>query len=92
MTVRERDEMRLDAREQLEFAKFALDFAKNRIFSKLDAETMELGEITTGFLGTVHPDDGALSLTDGILRLMRPDGSFQEFSSREYTDLIGEHV
>ncbi|MFZ2448227.1 MAG: Ni/Fe hydrogenase subunit alpha [Syntrophobacteraceae bacterium] len=92
MTARERDEMRLGAREQLEFAKFALDFAKTRIFSKLDPETMELGDITTGFLGTVHPDDGALSLTDGILRLMRPDGSSQEFSSREYTDFIGEHV
>ena len=53
---------------------------------------MQLGEINTGFLGMVNPEDGGLSLSDGILRLMRPDGSFQEFSSREYTDFIGEHI
>lgn len=53
---------------------------------------MGLGEITTGFLGMVNPEDGSLRLDEGLLRLMKPDGSFHEFSSREYTDFIGEHV
>jgi len=92
MNTRERDEMRVGAREQLDFARFALDFAKERVFPKFDPATMELGRITTGFLGMVSPDDGSLRLTDGVLRLMRPDGSFHEFSQREYTDFIGEHV
>lgn len=92
MSRRERDEMHANAAEQLQFAKFALDFAKERIFSKFDAELMALGEITTGFLGMVSPRDGSLTFCDGLLRLMRPDGSFHEFSAREYTDFIGEHV
>lgn len=92
MSVRERDELHADALEQLEFAKFALDFAKDRVFSKFDPEQMQLGAITTGFLGMVNPEDGSMALTDGVLRLMQPDGSFHEFSAREYTDFIGEHV
>ena len=92
MSCRERDELHAGALDQLEFAKFALDFAKERVFSRFDAELMRLGEINTGFLGMVNPEDGSLSLSDGVLRLMRPDGSFHEFSSREYTDFLGEHV
>lgn len=92
MSTRERDEMHTSAAEQLEFAKFAMEFAKDRIFSKMDQETIELGEITTGFLGMVSPRDASLAFTEGLLRLMRPDGSFQEFTTREYTDFIGEHV
>ena len=92
MSPRERQEMREWAREQLEFARFAMDFAKERVFSRFDAETIKLGEISTGFLGMVDPEDGSMSLSEGILRLMKPDGSFHEFSGREYTDFIGEHV
>ncbi len=92
MSRRERDEMRAEALEQLEFAKYAMAFAKERVFSRFDPAMMDLGGVTTGFLGMVNPEDGSLSLSEGILRLMRPDGSFHEFSSREYTDFIGEHV
>ncbi len=92
MSRRERDALHADALAQLDFAKFALEFAREKIFTRFNPETMELGEITTGFLGMVNPEDGSLALSDGILRLMRPDGSFHEFSSREYTDFIGEHV
>jgi F420-non-reducing hydrogenase large subunit len=92
MSIRERDELHADALEQLEFAKFAMGFAKKKVFSRFDPEQMKLGGITTGFLGMVSPEDGGLALSDGILRLMQPDGSFHEFSPREYTDFIGEHV
>ncbi len=92
MNCRERDELHADALDQLEFARFAIDFAKERVFSRCDTELIQLGEIETGFLGMVSPEDGSLSLSDGILRLMRPDGAFHEFSSREYTDFLGEHV
>ncbi len=92
MSSRERDELHAGALDQLEFARFAVDFAREHVFSRFDPGLMELGEINTGFLGMVNPEDGSLALSDGILRLMRPDGSFHEFSSREYTDFIGEHV
>lgn len=92
MTESERQELLEGSREQLEFAKFAIDFAKSQVFSKLDPETLQLGEITTGFLGTVRPEDGSLNFHDGDLRLMKPDGSYQDFSYDEYTDFIGEHI
>jgi len=93
MNNRERDDLHADGLDQLEFAKFAIDFARERVFPRFTAPgLMRLGEINTGFLGMVSPEDGSLELNDGILRLMRPDGSFHEFSGREYTDFIGEHV
>ena len=92
MTESERQEMLDGSREQLEFAKFAIEFAKKEIFSKLTPESLGLGQIATGFLGTVSPDDGSLNIHDGILRLMKPDGSTREFSYAEYADFIGEHV
>lgn len=92
MSRSERDELHAGAVEQLEFARFALDFAREHVFSRFNADFLKLGEINTGFLGMVNGEDGGLSLSDGILRLMHPDGSFQEFSSREYTDFIGEHI
>ncbi len=92
MSEAERQELLAGSREQLEFAKYAMDYGKNRIFSKIDPEVMQLGDITTGFLGTVSPEDGSLNLYGGVLRLMKSDGSFHEFSCREYTDFIAEHV
>lgn len=92
MLESERKEMLKQSREQLEFAKFAVDFAKKEIFEKLDPATLGLGEIATGFLGTVTPVDGAFNIHDGVLRLMKADGSYQDFTCQEYTDFIGEHV
>ena len=88
----ERQEMLAKSREQLEFAKFCIDFAKKNIFYNLDAATLGLGQITTGFLGTVKPEDGSLTLFDGVLRLMKPDGSYQDFNYAQYVDFLGEHV
>lgn len=92
MSEAERQELYSQCQEQLEFAKFCMSFAKENVFAKLDEETLNLGAITTGFLGTVDPKDGSLNLYDGVLRLMKPDGSFSDFSYQEYTDHIGEHV
>lgn len=91
MSGRERDLLHASALDQLEFVKFAAEFAKDRIFPQLDEESGRR-DIETGFLGMVAPKDGSLTLSDGILRLMHPDGSFHDFSSSEYTDFLGEHV
>jgi F420-non-reducing hydrogenase large subunit len=87
----ERDQLRKMADEALELAKFSIAFAKENIFPKYLHVVKSLGIITTGFLGTIT-DEGALNLYDGKLRLMKPDGSFEDFPYDRYTDFIAEHI
>jgi F420-non-reducing hydrogenase large subunit len=79
------------ANEVLEFAKFAIAFAKENIFPKYLDVIKTVGVINTGFLGTVT-DDGSLNVYDGKLRLMKPDGTHEEFAYDQYTEYIGEHI
>ncbi|MEJ5165413.1 MAG: Ni/Fe hydrogenase subunit alpha [Thermoanaerobaculia bacterium] len=79
------------AEEMLEFAKFSIDFAKKNIFPKFLDAVKTIGVIETGFLGTVK-DDGALDLYDGKLRMMTPDGKYEDFTYEQYTDFIAEHI
>ncbi|UCC71086.1 MAG: Ni/Fe hydrogenase subunit alpha [Gemmatimonadota bacterium] len=91
LTEKERDELCPMAEEVLEFAKFSMAFAKESIFPKYLDTVKVLGVINTGFMGTVT-DDGALNLYDGKLRLMKPDGSFEDFHYDRYTEYISERV
>lgn len=79
------------ANEVLEFAKFSIAFAKENIFPKYLDAVKTVGVIETGFLGTVT-DDGTLDLYDGKGRLMKPDGTYEEFPYDQYTEYIGEHI
>lgn len=87
----ERDKLIPMAEEILEFAKWSIAFAKEDIFPKYLDVVKTLGVITTGFLGMVA-EDGSLSCYDGKLRLMKPDGSFQDFAADQYLDFIEEKV
>lgn len=91
LTEKERDEILPLAEEVLEFAKFSMAFAKEDIFPKYMDTVKMLGVIETGFLGTVT-DDGALNVYDGKLRLMKPDGSYEDFAYDQYTDFISERI
>ncbi len=91
MTEDERKGLLEDAKTLLDFSLYALDFAKENVFSKYEDVIKNLGTIKTGFLGTVD-DNGNLRLYDGHLRLMKPDGSYVDFSYDEYEDYIEEHV
>lgn len=93
-TMREEERVSLlqDSLTLLDFACYALDFAKENVFSRYMDVITDLGAITTGFLGTVDREDGSLRLYDGKQRLMKPDGSLIEFEGEKYTDYIGEHV
>ena len=91
LTEAERDAVLPMANEVLEFAKFAIAFAKESLFPKYLDVITTTGVITTGFLGTVT-DDGALELYDGKLRLMKPDSTYIDFPCDEYTEHIGEHI
>ncbi len=91
MTREERDRLLADTGELLEFALFAMDFARKDVFARYEDIIGELGTITTGFLGTVD-DSGALRLYDGHLRLMKADGTITEFPVSEYDQYLAEHV
>jgi F420-non-reducing hydrogenase large subunit len=91
LTETERKQLVPMANEVLEFAKFAMAFAKKNIFPKYLETVKTVGVIKTGFLGTVT-DDGTLDLYNGKARLMKPDGSYEEFECDQYTDYIGEHI
>jgi F420-non-reducing hydrogenase large subunit len=87
----EKEKLKPMAKEVLEFAKFSIAFAKENIFPKYLDAVKTVGVINTGFLGTVT-DDGTLDLYDGKGRLMKPDGSYEEFAYDQYTEHIGEHI
>jgi len=92
LTEEEREKMQKMAVEILDFAKFSIAFAKENIFYKFDEETLAIGLIKTGFLGTVKKD-GALDLYDGHLRLMKADGQDAvDFEYNDYKEYIGEHI
>jgi F420-non-reducing hydrogenase large subunit len=87
----DRKHMISEMKEILDFAMFTIEFAKKDIFPKYLDTIKILGVIKTGFMGTVD-DAGAMNLYDGKLRLMKSDGTFNDFSVDDYTDYIGEKV
>ncbi len=91
LTEKERDRMKPMAAEVLEFAKFAIAHVKENVFPNYLDEIQSIGVIETGFLGTVA-DDGSMDLYDGKFRLMKPDGTYEEFTYDQYTHYIAEHI
>ena len=87
----ERKEFLAETRDQLDFAKFSIDYAKKQVFPKYLDAVKTLGVINTGFIGTVT-DDGSHEIYDGMIRLMKPDGTYDDFAYEDYTDHIGEHI
>ncbi len=91
LTDAERRNMLPHAEEMLEFARFSMKFAKENVFPKHMDAVKSIGVINVGSLGTVR-DDGALDFYDGKLRLMKADGSYEDFACDHYLDYIGESV
>ena len=89
-TKEEIEQVKGMTKECFDFACFAIDFAKKEIFPKYLDVVKTLATIETGFLGTVK--NGELNLYDGNLRMMTPDGKYEDFPAERYLDYIGEHV
>jgi len=87
----ERDKALPMARELLDFAQFSMKLAKENIFPKYLDMVKSLAVIKTGFLGLVTPD-GTHTFYDGKLRMMQPDGSFEDYAPENYLDVIAERV
>lgn len=88
----ERVELLSDTRTLLDFAMYTMDYAKTNVFAKYMDVISTLGNITTGFLGTVDRKDASFRLYDGKQRLMKADGSYVDFEGDDYADYLGEHV
>lgn len=91
MDTATRRELIADGQLLLDFASFALDYAKDKVFARFGEALHGLGAITTGFLGAVDAQ-GQLRLYDGHLRLMRPDGTTADFAASDYDRYLGERV
>jgi F420-non-reducing hydrogenase large subunit len=90
VTAEEVSKLKEMAKECMDFATFAIDFAKKEIFPKYLDVVKSFSLMNTGFLGMVN--DGALNLYDGNLRMMTADGKYVDFAPEDYTDYIAEHV
>ncbi len=89
------EQLKVMAKEMLDFARFTIAFAKKEIFPNYLDAVQTLGVIRGGFLGTVKKDGngrGALELYDGELRMMDADGQMEDFAAANYADHIAEHV
>ncbi len=87
----QRQELLPMARECLDFALFAIDFSKEKVFKpRMELLKQEI-PLVTGYLGMVDPK-GGLNFYDGKLRLKLPgdNGSHQEFDPVDYRDYIDE--
>ena len=91
LTEKERDAVLPMAEEVLEFAKWAIAWAKKDVFPKYLDAVKTVGVINTGFMGTVGKD-GSMDLYDGKIRLMKPDGTFTDFADSDYLNYIEEKV
>lgn len=89
LTEAERQKALPMANEVLEFAKFAVKFAKESVFPKYMDVVKTLAVIKTGFMGTVA-DDGSLNCYSGKLRLMKADGTYIDFKPEDYANYIEE--
>jgi F420-non-reducing hydrogenase large subunit len=87
----ERDKCREMAKEVHDFAVFSMKMAKEEIFPKYIDLVKSLAVFNTSFLGTVT-QDGAMNFYDGKLRMMSPDGSYEDFQPENYLDYISEQV
>jgi F420-non-reducing hydrogenase large subunit len=91
LTEGERDKVREMAKEVHEFAKFSMKFAKEEIFPKYMDFVKNLAVFNTSFLGMVT-DDGGMNFYDGKLRMMAPDGTYEDFLPEDYLNYISERT
>jgi len=81
------------ARECLDFTRFALDYAKEKVFIPGWEQVKGETPLLTGFLAMVDRD-GGLNFYDGRLRLktLGDNGQYKEFEPGDYRDFIDEQT
>jgi len=89
----ERDELKKDADQMVEWSRSAVQIAK-KITLDGGEEFQEFGHFESKFMSLVRPGDGALDFYDGVLRCRNADGSilFDNVEDQNYHHLIREEV
>lgn len=92
VTRQERDALRAELPQVLDWAEAAVDLAQ-RLTTALPPEEAALAEMPAALLSLVGPD-GALELYDGVLRVREADGRLAEdgWEDQRYRELIDEAV
>lgn len=86
----ERRELLAVLSETKQFCIDSMNLARTSLLPPFIRQFRDMGEYASGYLGTVNPQDGTLHLYDGLLRMMQPDGSYEDFKVSEYLDYITE--
>jgi F420-non-reducing hydrogenase large subunit len=89
LTEEARDRFLKQIDEQVDYAKKTVDLGLKVVNDYMDV-IKNVANVPTYSIGLTN--NGAHDIYDGNLRVMAPDGKFEDFEPRKYTDGIAEHV
>ncbi|MEX2716922.1 MAG: Ni/Fe hydrogenase subunit alpha [Candidatus Sigynarchaeota archaeon] len=75
--------------EQVEFAKKTVEIGLKVVNDYMDV-VKKVANVPTYYVSLTK--DGVHDIYEGNLRIMAPDGKFEDFEPRKYTDAVAEHV
>ncbi len=92
LTIEERDSLLAPLDEMQSYIQEGLEVAKQWTFANQDL-VQRFANFSSGYMGLVKPQTGALELYDGQLRLVGRDGKLlEQFEGKDYLNYIAEHV
>ncbi|MCL0050278.1 Ni/Fe hydrogenase subunit alpha [Dehalococcoidia bacterium] len=92
LTEKERDELLAPIDEMIGYMREGLALAKQWLEANQDV-VQRFANFSSGYMGLVDPESGALELYDGPVRLIDRDGKLlEQFDGACYLDYIREHV
>ena len=92
LTVAERDALLAPVDEMIGYMQEGLALAKGWIETNMEV-VQRFANFRTGYMGMVDPEDGALRLYDGDLRLVDRNGRLlEQFHPSKYLNYIAEHT
>jgi NAD-reducing hydrogenase large subunit len=93
LSLSERDTLRRDVPQMLEWSRSALKIAREFTMTHL-VELLPFGSFDSNHLSLVRKEDGALDLYHGALRAVNKDGArlVDDVDYQRYLDVVGEEV
>jgi F420-non-reducing hydrogenase large subunit len=89
LTEEARDRFLKQIDEQVDFAKKTVDIGLKVVNDYMDV-VAKVANVPVSYIGLTK--DGVHDIYEGNLRVMTPDGKFEDFECRKYTDAVAEHV
>jgi NAD-reducing hydrogenase large subunit len=92
LTIQERDSLLAPLDEIQSYIQEGLEVAKEWTFANQDL-VQRFANFSSGYMGLVKPQTGALELYDGQLRMVDRNGKLlEQFEGKDYLNYIAEHV